>query len=843
MSSSPEPTIKKPFNFKRLLGQAMAIGVSLIVLGIITLAFHLFHLNRMVEQLELKTYDLRTQSQWNNLDRRPSSDIVILAFDDTSLNALSDEFGLWPWPRDVHARMIRFLNKLGVRNLLYDVMFVSSRRDNPQGDIALSNVFRQYKNVYLSMNLDHEMEQSKKLGKDLTPHDLDLLRPLSIEVRNELAKAPKDTILQLYRDEDGTVFFANHNMTFNHYRSVMKSLLAVGRNIAIINHGSDEDGVSRANPLFFRFVYKPFIKTTALPLHTKNGNFYDADGNRTDAQGYRLQRSSYLPVVRQNHPLNAKDIVSYYLDRNPQSPQPVDAEGYLNDGYGHPVYMRGAHNQALFFPYLGLRAMLDLTYPPNASAQKPSLLITPEGHLKIATLDIPLRPDGSYLATWYNVSVQREELEKEQALIEAYISSLTSSIQHLQGALDGAGQSTAFFKKSKKIRQDLLIQQVALLRAEASQNEISQRLKLPFVPQPYRTVPAWEVIRAMRRSEAGLPPTVEDRKLAAFLKNKMIFIGATAIAAYDIKNTPISALMPGIILQATVFDNLLHNASPPSAGRQNIERVPPYINFWLTVGLSLLALLVNLRLRSTLMAVLGTANLIVLYVLVGIIVYQHLNLWIDLVVPLAILIITTLLSFIVKYILRNKDYEETYALATTDSMTGLYNHRFFQESIRQSIEQSNRYGHPFSLLLIDIDFFKKFNDNYGHQAGDAVLRHVAVQLKKTVRSVDVVARYGGEEMAIILARSGQEEALQIADKVVKAIASEAYPIADGVSKHVTISCGVAVYPQHGSTAPQLIEIADGGLYRAKDNGRNQVGAIPEQAEVSEQTTEQKPVVP
>jgi diguanylate cyclase (GGDEF)-like protein len=200
------------------------------------------------------------------------------------------------------------------------------------------------------------------------------------------------------------------------------------------------------------------------------------------------------------------------------------------------------------------------------------------------------------------------------------------------------------------------------------------------------------------------------------------------------------------------------------------------------------------------------------------------SLWINIAMPLVALIITTTITFMLKYILRDKDYKETYALATTDSMTGLYNHRFFQESMRRSIEQANRFKYKFSLLLIDIDFFKKFNDTYGHQAGDEVLRQVARKLKKNVRNVDIVARYGGEEMAIILDHANEEEALIVAQKIVRSVAEEAYPIAEGVAKHVTISCGVATYPTHGTSPSQMIEFSDAGLYRAKENGRNQVGA-------------------
>lgn len=796
-----------------LLNRLLAGAVTLLVLGVIVGAFSLFHLDGLVEQLELKSYDLRTQMQlhWGNSPRRPDENIIILQFDDLSLNTLSDEFGLWPWPRDVHARMIRYMNSVGVRRLLYDIMFVAHRKGDERNDWMLVDAFRRYRNVYLSMNLDHDLDQHRKLGKDLRPQDIELLRPLSIPLRSELDRAPRNTFLHLRRDPDGTVFFDNDNMTFNHYRSIMPELLSIGRNIGIINHGADEDGVSRSNPLFFRFCYQPFVKTTALPLRRKtNGHWYDADGQRTDADGYLLQRSAYPAVT------SRKDGI--LLDGTPGNPQIVDREGYLINEVGQPIYRRELKSRSLYFPYLGLRAVLDIKYPH----QTPLFLLTADGRLKFGSYDIPLRADGSTLLTWYNVNLVREEQQKVQQNLTHYIDILHSKILELeqeqaQGSLQGAPAARL---PVRRIGQALLARRLELQRAETLWQRLEQTLKLDSAPQPYRTVSAWEVIRAMRRAEAGLPLTLEDRELQRRLRNKTVFVGTTAVATYDIKNTSIYSALPGVILQATLFDNLNRNDG------HYVQRATPSANLWITLFICLLAAGLTFRIRSALVGILTTINIGVLYVLLAITLYQYASLWVNIAMPLIALIVTTTLTFIAKYILRDKDYEKTYALATTDSMTGLYNHRFFQESIHQSIEQASRLKQPFSLLLIDIDLFKRFNDTYGHQAGDEVLRHVARKLQKTVRSRDVVARYGGEEIAIILAQADEAEAVAVAQKIVRAVAEEACPVAEGVTRNVTVSCGVATYPQHGGTPSQLIEVADAGLYRAKKNGRNQVGALP-----------------
>ena len=142
-----------------------------------------------------------------------------------------------------------------------------------------------------------------------------------------------------------------------------------------------------------------------------------------------------------------------------------------------------------------------------------------------------------------------------------------------------------------------------------------------------------------------------------------------------------------------------------------------------------------------------------------------------------------------------------------------------------NIEMAKRYENHFSLILIDIDFFKKFNDKFGHQSGDAVLKQVAQTLKKNVRTTDIVCRYGGEEMSIILSNTTGEEAAHTAQKLCKAISERVFDLANNQKEHVTISLGVATYPQNGQTPQELIEHADKGLYKAKENGRNQVGII------------------
>ncbi|MES2854770.1 MAG: GGDEF domain-containing protein, partial [Bdellovibrionota bacterium] len=161
-------------------------------------------------------------------------------------------------------------------------------------------------------------------------------------------------------------------------------------------------------------------------------------------------------------------------------------------------------------------------------------------------------------------------------------------------------------------------------------------------------------------------------------------------------------------------------------------------------------------------------------------------------------------------------------LAITDPVTLLKNHRFFQDHLRVEVERSVRHDRPVSLIMADIDQFKSYNDQFGHPAGDALLKAVSARLLTQVRSLDTVARYGGEEFAFILPDTPFDAAMLVAERIRNAFASAPF---QPDSTLVTLSLGVASSPIHAVSADTLIEVADKALYRAKKLGRNQsVGA-------------------
>jgi two-component system, cell cycle response regulator len=160
-------------------------------------------------------------------------------------------------------------------------------------------------------------------------------------------------------------------------------------------------------------------------------------------------------------------------------------------------------------------------------------------------------------------------------------------------------------------------------------------------------------------------------------------------------------------------------------------------------------------------------------------------------------------------------------LATTDGLTGLTNHRTFQETLQRELERAGRHPTPTSLLLVDIDHFKKFNDEYGHPTGDFVLKEVAGILSRAVRKVDLASRYGGEEFALILVNTPLSGAEQMAERIVHAVAHSQFQH-QSASFQVTISIGVAAFPEQASSREELIDSADRALYEAKRRGRNRV---------------------
>ncbi len=164
--------------------------------------------------------------------------------------------------------------------------------------------------------------------------------------------------------------------------------------------------------------------------------------------------------------------------------------------------------------------------------------------------------------------------------------------------------------------------------------------------------------------------------------------------------------------------------------------------------------------------------------------------------------------------------------AITDPLTNLFNYRFFYHQLKHELSRARRHQSHFSVIMIDIDFFKRYNDTFGHQAGDRVLQQLAEVMRDNTRSSDIVARYGGEEFVIISPELNKSEALKLATKLRQLVENYEFPNKYKLpGKKLTISLGIATYPEDGENVEVLIRKADLALYRAKREGRNRVVAF------------------
>ena len=160
-------------------------------------------------------------------------------------------------------------------------------------------------------------------------------------------------------------------------------------------------------------------------------------------------------------------------------------------------------------------------------------------------------------------------------------------------------------------------------------------------------------------------------------------------------------------------------------------------------------------------------------------------------------------------------------LAIKDGLTGLYNHRHFQEMLTYTLAHSDRYTSEASLILMDLDDLKAINDSYGHRAGDSALSSVGTVISQTLRKVDISARYGGDEFSVILPNTDKRGSLIVAEKIRSSLKKIPLKL-KGQEVTLTLSIGIATYPDNGTTREDLIEKADRALYESKNEGKDKV---------------------
>ncbi|MGQ0648515.1 MAG: diguanylate cyclase [Gemmatimonadaceae bacterium] len=192
-------------------------------------------------------------------------------------------------------------------------------------------------------------------------------------------------------------------------------------------------------------------------------------------------------------------------------------------------------------------------------------------------------------------------------------------------------------------------------------------------------------------------------------------------------------------------------------------------------------------------------------------------LWSDQVSRLILLVTATVLNvYIVRGIQKQRE------LSNADPLTGVFNRRFFDDYFASEIERAARFRSRIAIAMIDVDWFKQFNDRFGHAAGDVALKKVARALQLAVRRSDLVARYGGEEFVVLLRETDMHQAMERVEQMRQAIQSDAHVIGGARPVYITVSAGVSTWPSDGSTVSDLVATADRRMFEAKEAGRNRV---------------------
>ncbi|MBP7088105.1 MAG: diguanylate cyclase [Candidatus Omnitrophica bacterium] len=300
----------------------------------------------------------------------------------------------------------------------------------------------------------------------------------------------------------------------------------------------------------------------------------------------------------------------------------------------------------------------------------------------------------------------------------------------------------------------------------------------------------------------------------AIFKDSICLVGITAIGLYELKPVPLEPVYPSIGILATAIDNILNSS---------FITVSP---LWLIIiFVYILAFIPALFItgEKPLKSIVITLAFGITFFIASLLLFKN-NFLLNFSLPLLTLGCSYLSIATYNFIRVSVEKQKYFQLSINDGLTGLYNIRYFKMVLKAECLMAN--DHPnkqFCIVMCDVDHFKRFNDDYGHQVGDSVLKEVASVLKKTVRASDLTARYGGEEMIILLRNTTLDNAIIIAEKIRKEVENNLVKDKNRTYK-VTISIGVSRF-NNGDDEDTIIKRADDALYKAKASGRNRVDTI------------------
>ncbi|MCG3176189.1 MAG: hypothetical protein MOGMAGMI_01135 [Candidatus Omnitrophica bacterium] len=296
-------------------------------------------------------------------------------------------------------------------------------------------------------------------------------------------------------------------------------------------------------------------------------------------------------------------------------------------------------------------------------------------------------------------------------------------------------------------------------------------------------------------------------------RNKICFVGVSASGLYDIRPTPLEPAYPAVGVNLTIYDNLMSRRFlKPMADWQSALLLLVVFGLMLRI----------LRMKSYFRCAFSILGAMVGYVSMAFFVFRWADVWVSVVYPVFLMMIQSFVVTVYNQIAITVERTKLVKLATRDSLTGLYNIGHFKLLLKAEITTiSMRREKSLSIIMGDVDNFKKTNDTYGHLTGDQVLKEVAATVKANCRALDVAARYGGEEFIVMLPGANIDEAFKVADKIRKSINMKVYFNEKG-DFQTSISIGVTQVDPDEKDIDAIIARADRALYTAKHTGKNKV---------------------
>ncbi|MCM8780231.1 MAG: diguanylate cyclase [Candidatus Omnitrophica bacterium] len=318
-----------------------------------------------------------------------------------------------------------------------------------------------------------------------------------------------------------------------------------------------------------------------------------------------------------------------------------------------------------------------------------------------------------------------------------------------------------------------------------------------------------DIIVSAQQLREGKKPRVD---LGA-LKDRICTVGLTATGLTDIKPIPLQPLYPALGVHSCIIDNVYRRDFIRDMGRG-------YGNL-ISIFFAFLVACIYLLIRKPARFAFFNFILALGYALITVFLFNFKGIWINAVYPLSSIALSYTVVTLYSQILFSMEKSKLYRLATTDSLTGLFVIGHFNMLLDAKIEEARANQRKLSLLMVDIDHFKDFNDNYGHLTGDFILKEVAKICRSSGRELDILGRYGGEEFILMLPNTDTAGAMMLAERIRQSVESRVFVDSNNKSYRVNISLGVAEFEESDSRET-LVDKADKALYRAKNTGRNKV---------------------